>query len=420
MHKTQFKLPRIGGNEAEAKILAWKKTPGERFAAGDILLEVETDKAVVDVPASANGVMGQPLKQPDDYAAFDEALAEVELDVAPATAPAAAPPTLDDEPSPAAPPPGTAAAPARPAGSRVVASPAARRQARAAGIDLAGLHGSGPGGRVVLRDLPGAPPSAADCGLVQVPSGRFQVRHWNRGAAGRQSGFVLIHGLFGDLDTWAGLAAGLAGSGRPVFAFDLPLHGQTTVEATSLDELTAAVRPLIEREMAGPYRLVGHSLGGAVALRLAQAGAARLQGLTLIAPAGLGSEIDQSFIDGMLNASQPLLLRRELAKLTRRPQPFGDTWLTGLHTDLQRRSSALQALTSQLALRGIQQIDLAAALDALTLPVAVLWGRHDRIIPWQQALDLPPQVALHLFSESGHMPQAEQTCVVSRLLLQAD
>lgn len=438
MHKTVFKLPRLGGNEAEARVLAWKKAPGERFAAGQTLLEVETDKAVVDVPAPADGVLLAALKAVDDMAAFDEALAEIGLDVAPAgaaaaTAGAAAPqaassaPSAAAAPAAAAPAPGLAVAVATrvSADGHVPASPAARRAAREAGLALSGIAGSGPGGRVVLRDLPAAGPSTAGAqGSDTVFAGRFgtlQLRRWNAGAAPGQPTFVLIHGLFGDIDGWSVLARALAEAGQPVVALDLPLHGRSQAGASTPADMAQAVRELLEATVSGPRVLVGHSLGGALALMLAQGMDARtLRALALIAPAGLGTEIDQGFVDGMLHAGRPALLRREVDKLTRRPQPLGEAWLAELHARLQQRSGELQALVGGFAVHGVQQLDLRTALAGVAtreLPVAVLWGRLDRVIPWQHALELPPQVALHLFAEAGHLPHAEQAAPVAQVLL---
>ena len=72
-----FCLPRLGGAESDARILAWKKAPGESFKADESILEVETDKAVVEVPAPCDGVMGKHLTLVDAIVEFDQALAEI-------------------------------------------------------------------------------------------------------------------------------------------------------------------------------------------------------------------------------------------------------------------------------------------------------------------------------------------------------
>jgi pyruvate dehydrogenase E2 component (dihydrolipoamide acetyltransferase) len=296
----------------------------------------------------------------------------------------------------------------------VFASPAARKTAREAGIDLASPHGSGPNGRIVLRDLEGVAGGSAGGSA----GGEIFAQHLNASAASQKATAILIHGLYGDADTWAGVSKTLADAGVPVLAIDLPVHGRTTANARTFDEVVSAVTAFVRERVPGRKLLVGHSLGGAVAVKVAQAlGERDVDGVALIAPAGLGTEIDAGFIEGMLHASTPALLRREIDKLTVRAQPFSDARVADMHTQLRRRGDALEAFVSRFAVRGVQQIDVRSALEALTVPVTVFWGRQDRVLPWQHALSLPPSVALHLFPEAGHMPQWENGKVVSKVLL---
>ena len=434
-----FKLPRLGGNESEARVLAWKKASGEAFQQGETLLEVETDKAVVDVPAPADGTLRRQLKTVDDIAEFDEGLAEIEVSddaaalcgAATETLAVAAPgadtvdtvDTVDTEAAPAAPAaPAAAAAPVR--SGRVAASPAARAAARAAGVDghAFSASGSGPNGRIVKADVrrAGAAPVAAGRAvesMVDTHQGEVFVRRWPALATAGPT-LVLIHGLFGDADAWAGVANTLAEAGHPVLALDLPAHGRTRASGRTVDEAAAVVSQVLAALAVGPVLLVGHSLGGAVATRVAQSAVAgTVQGLLLIAPAGLGSEINQGFIDGMQHAGTPALLRRELAKLAQRLPQFGDALVAEMHRGLRERAVPLADLVAGFARHGVQQVDIRPVLDALPLPVAVLWGRADQVLPWTHALNLPPRVALHLFADAGHMPQWETGRVVAELIV---
>jgi pimeloyl-ACP methyl ester carboxylesterase len=438
MQKTTFRLPRLGGAEAEARLLGWKKAPGEAFSAGDTLAEVETDKAIVDLPAPMDGVMVRPLKPVDAQVNFDEPLAEIEVgddvdlgdrpdaaddDAALASGAASAASASGAMPAPQDSRAAKSGTPA--SGQRVFATPVARRLARDAGIPLAGVQGSGVSGRIVRRDIERAAPHAASRGAgtprtdtFRTRRGDVHVRRWNVSTASGVPTTVLIHGLFGDVDTWAGLISGLADAGRPVLALDLPFHGRTSAQAATLEEIAEVTAEVLAAWAPGPKVLVGHSLGGAVAVKVAAAAAAgSVDGLALVAPAGLGTEIDQGFVDGMLHAATPALLRREIDKLTHRPPAFSEARVAEMHAGLRARSAGLEALVSRFAVRGVQQVDVRVELDALRVPVSVLWGRRDRVIPWQHALNLPPQVALHLFPEAGHMPQWEHTSIVSQAIL---
>jgi pyruvate dehydrogenase E2 component (dihydrolipoamide acetyltransferase) len=144
----------------------------------------------------------------------------------------------------------------------------------------------------------------------------------------------------------------------------------------------------------------------------------QVSSVALIAPAGLGTEINQSFIDGMLNAGSTAVLRRELEKLAVRLPAFGSEFMTDLVASLKERSSALEELVSDLSSSGVQQIDIRGELEQLQMPVSIFWGRQDQIIPWTHALNAPPKIALHLISGVGHMPQWESSNLVLDRLLQ--
>lgn len=151
----------------EGTIARWKKKQGDTVETGDILAEVETDKATMEMEAFDDGVLKEIYVTDGGVAKVGEKIALVlaEGETADAAPPAAAPkaePTTEAktaEPKAAAP----AAAPAAQAGARVKASPLAKKIAAERGIGLEGVAGSGPGGRVVAKDVPdkGAASAAA-------------------------------------------------------------------------------------------------------------------------------------------------------------------------------------------------------------------------------------------------------------------
>jgi 2-oxoisovalerate dehydrogenase E2 component (dihydrolipoyl transacylase) len=156
-----FKMPDLGEGTVDAEIVAWHTKPGDTVTEDQVIVEVMTDKAAVEVPAPVSGKVISVTGAAGDKVAVGSPLIVFELiDAAGAVAPApvappAAPPTVaagKPVTPPAAPPP--AAPPVRP--GRVRASPANRRRAHEAGIDLATVAGSGPGGRIVRSDLESA------------------------------------------------------------------------------------------------------------------------------------------------------------------------------------------------------------------------------------------------------------------------
>ncbi len=169
------RMPALSPTMTEGKIAQWLKKEGDAVRSGDLLAEIETDKATMEVEATDEGTLGKILaaaggdmiavnapiavimEEGEDKSALEAAIkaAEAEAKAAPkpeAKAEAEAPPA----PKPAAPAPQPRSALAAMAGGRVLASPLARRMAKGEGIDLARLSGSGPHGRIVKADVEAA------------------------------------------------------------------------------------------------------------------------------------------------------------------------------------------------------------------------------------------------------------------------
>jgi pyruvate dehydrogenase E2 component (dihydrolipoamide acetyltransferase) len=135
----------------------------------------------------------------------------------------------------------------------------------------------------------------------------------------------------------------------------------------------------------------------------------RVRSLSLIAPAGLGSEIDTGFVNGMAQAQAPGEVAHLLRRLSVNGVDLSDAALATLAKDLRR--GRLVTLAAAITGASGQKVDGLAAIGRLSskLPVRVLFGLEDRIIPWKHVLALPPKVAIHLLARSGHMPQWDQS-----------
>lgn len=158
-----FKLPDIGEGVVEGEVVQWHVSVGDAVKEDDPIVDVMTDKAAVTIPSPVSGVISSLNGEAGDMIAVGSALVEFDSeDTPPAAEPvAAAEPEVEDasepEPEPetepaSEPDPEPAPAPAAPSG-RALASPALRRRAREAGIDIAQISGSGPSGRIRNADL---------------------------------------------------------------------------------------------------------------------------------------------------------------------------------------------------------------------------------------------------------------------------
>jgi pyruvate dehydrogenase E2 component (dihydrolipoamide acetyltransferase) len=172
-------MPALSPTMEEGKLAKWLKAEGDTIAAGDIIAEIETDKATMEVEAVDEGTLGKIMVAEGTDGVKVNAVIAVLLEegedaaaigAAPAAAPApAATPAAAAQAPAAAAAPAAPAAPAAASGERVFASPLARRIAAGKGLDLAHVKGSGPHGRIVKADVEGAV-SAPAAATVAVPA----------------------------------------------------------------------------------------------------------------------------------------------------------------------------------------------------------------------------------------------------------
>ena len=170
----EVKVPQLSESVAEATLMTWKKKPGDAVAMDEILIEVETDKVVLEVPAPAAGVMAELVEADGATVASEQVIARIDTDgvgaaaapAAPASAPAAA----------AAPASASASAPASSAASTSkagVASPAAAKQMADNGMAAGSVAGTGKDGRVTKGDVLAAvaAPKGAVTSTASIPTG---------------------------------------------------------------------------------------------------------------------------------------------------------------------------------------------------------------------------------------------------------
>jgi pyruvate dehydrogenase E2 component (dihydrolipoamide acetyltransferase) len=182
----EIKMPALSPTMEEGTLAKWLVKEGDRVKSGDLLAEIETDKATMEFEAVDEGVIASIMvaegadnvkvgtviatMNGDDEAAPAPKAAAPKAEAAPVEAPKAAPATAAPAVAPA---PAAAAAPTS-SGDRVKASPLARRIAAEKSIDLAALSGSGPNGRIVRADLEGAsktsPATVPGAGVAATPA----------------------------------------------------------------------------------------------------------------------------------------------------------------------------------------------------------------------------------------------------------
>ena len=396
---THVIYPKVSLETSAGKVSQWLVAEGEIVRAGQILFEIENDKAAVEVEAPADGVIRHltPANTEVDVGAqvamiYATGEAFADLDVKPQSVVAAA--------SVAA---MTLAAPVENTQQGPRPTPLARRIARDQSISIDGLAGTGPRGRVQKKDVLEHLSSLAHNPQKIAP------------APQRRASDALHH-------VWLRRGSGLFAGARfdgPVLALDLPGHGQSPLDIPADMEALAV---LVERSIAGlldgAMVLAGHSFGAAVATRIAARGILDLRGLCLFAPAGLGPEINADFTDGILRARAPDSLRPWLNELVHDSAVISDAFLRVVVE--QRRNQpltdAMRAFANRFLPDGTLSHSILPDLSRITLPTRVVFGRNDRILPFARTADLPGHVALHALAACGHMPHLEQPTLALRIL----
>ncbi len=411
-------FPRVDMEMTAGRIAQWHAEDGETVAAGAPLFEIETDKAAMEIEAPASGTLRR------------RALTEG------ATIPVGAPVAWIVGPGEswtgalATPLPAQAPAPVREATPAIApvtaapdaltrATPLARREAARHGLDLPAIRGSGPRGRVRHADVQAAladgaapAPTPPQPAVPQVGGGL----HLERFGPALGMPVVLLHGFGADLSNWRAVWRELEAA-RPVIAVDLPGHGRSAPAGTRHAELIEAVVAALLQAGVERFHLLGHSLGGAIALGVADMLPGVVRSLGLIAPAGFGPEINAAFLAGFVAAERAESLRPWLHRLVADPAVVTEGFVAvTLRTQAEPGRRAYQrALLASLFPDGTQVLALRGLLDGLAVPVKVIWGQADAIIPARQARGLPPHVALHLLPGIGHLPHLEAPGLIARL-----
>jgi pyruvate dehydrogenase E2 component (dihydrolipoamide acetyltransferase) len=357
-------MPKWGLSMQLGKITAWAVAEGDEVQAGDDLADIETEKITGTLEAADAGTVRRIVARVGEDVPVSGTIALI------------APAEVSDD-----------------------ALDTAVLEARAV-IDAGVPDDAGGGGELQTADVGGRKISYAGA------------------APESQDGDVilLVHGYGGDRNSWLFLQEPLAAKYR-VYALDLPGHGTSAKDVGdgTLGVLADAVTGVLDALGAGRAHLVGHSMGGAVALGVAARDPGRIASLTLIAPTGFGAEINAGYLRGFADAQT----RRELKPVA--GQLFADESLVTrqlvddllAYKRLDGVDESLHTLLGTLLDGDAQRGDSAAALAALgdAIPVTVVWGRADRIIPAAQAESVTGAVR-HLIDGAGHMPQMERPAEV--------
>ena len=186
---TEITMPRLSDTMSEGTVAKWRKQVGEKVDKGDILVEIETDKATMELEAFQAGILGQITVSEGQTVPIGESIGLMvapgeEVPVAPEIAPASAEPAPVPQAAAtavAAAPPAVAEAPEMPEGDdRIRVSPLARRIASEQGADLRQIAGTGQGGRITRDDVEAYLKHPAAASAAPMPATTMAFLLWRR------------------------------------------------------------------------------------------------------------------------------------------------------------------------------------------------------------------------------------------------
>jgi pimeloyl-ACP methyl ester carboxylesterase len=226
---------------------------------------------------------------------------------------------------------------------------------------------------------------------------------------------VLLHGYGESLVAWRGLFDRLAAH-ADVTAFDLPGFGLSSKPRNGYgtEQMAGSVLSAASALGLDSFVLIGHSLGGAVAVAAALAEPRRVRALVLIAPAGQASPPLLPDSTGAVSATSRALIAEYEAQRTRFTPVHDPAWLEEPQADAGYLPASDPAYRASLA-AVLREFDFAyltpARIAALHRPVLLIWGVHDRVVPLAQGESLAariPASRLLAFSRTWHRPHVER------------
>jgi pyruvate dehydrogenase E2 component (dihydrolipoamide acetyltransferase) len=362
---TAITMPKWGLTMTEGTVVSWLRQQGQRFAEGEEILEIETPKITNVVEAPSAGTLRRIVAQAGATLPVGALLAVVSTGEVPEA-------EID----------------AFVAGFEVP-EPSAQEEAEAEGVKP--------------RD---------------IEVGGRRLRYLDLGQ-GDGVPVLLVHGFGADLNTWMFTQPALAAARRAV-ALDLPGHGGSAKEVGAGDPegLTDAVEGAPSALGIEQVHLVGHSMGGAVAASLALRRPDLVCSLTLIASAGLGPEINASFIDGFVRMARRREAAEILSLLVHDPALVSRAMVEDVlrYKRLDGVTAALAKIAEAWFAGGRQALDLTGRIAKLAVPVQVIWGRDDRILPVAHAEALASRFPVQILDGVGHLPHMEKAGEVTRLI----
>lgn len=229
--------------------------------------------------------------------------------------------------------------------------------------------------------------------------------HAREKGSGRET-LVLLHGFGGHWMDWYDIQPDLARDAR-VLAYDLPGHGRSLAHpaAGSASGMAKAILADLDARGIGRAHVAGFSMGGAVAALMGLRSPDRVASLTLLAPGGFGPDISEELLVNLANPATADDLRGAMNAMCAPgfEMPTKNVAALAATRSLPGQGKRLVEIAAKIAKGGQQGEIPRETLATLAMPVTVVWGTADPVLPFSQSENLPADFRLVVLPGVGHM-----------------
>lgn len=359
-------MPKWGMSMATGKVVEWLMEEGARMEKGDEILEVETEKIVNAYEANAPGILARRVAEAGDELSVGALLGVMTED----------------------------------------------------GVDSAAVDAFI--AKFQLEFVPEEADEEIDNTPLVATIGEMTIAYRVYPARDDQNNppILLIHGFGGDQNNWLFNISELVAQ-HTVYAIDLPGHGSSSksVGSGTLQELAQSVSAMMDSVNLQKAHLVGHSLGAAIAVQLANQSADRVASLTLLAGAGAGTVVDNQYIGDFIAAHRRKDMKPCLQRLFANPDLVNRDMVENV-LKAKRIEGAEFCLNTiaQACIYDESNILPTENLKKIGQSIQIIWGDKDNIAPVSQANELADYFEVHLVEDAGHMVHMEAASNVNELI----
>ena len=235
----------------------------------------------------------------------------------------------------------------------------------------------------------------------------------------KDKNILFIHGFGGDLNNWMFNQEELS-KDYNTYAIDLPGHGKSSknIKDGSLNNMSKLIKKFCEENKLSKIILVGHSYGAGIAIQIADEFKELVESAILISPIGLGREIDSSYLEDFISSES----RRELKPVLEKLYDNSDIITRDMVNEVLNYKridgveTSLNIMKDEIVVDQKQKNDLKNKINSLNIPISIIWGKGDNIIPSHHSENLSSNIKVEIFDNCGHMAHTEVSSRVNEII----